>query len=174
MAVTSPPWPATGPSAGEARSSSPSERRALPARADSTGPTSASGPERPSVSCCSSEASRHLCTAAARAECGRGRSRSRPPTRYRPGRFLLTAPVGRGAGSILRRVPSPPTITPVFVADLLADDERMPLYVHVIDHSDARVLVDTGMTELHAAVADLDPRLRPLSEHFDLDGIDIV
>jgi hypothetical protein len=23
----------------------------------------------------------------------------------------------------------------------------MPLYVHVIDHPDARVLVDTGMTE---------------------------
>jgi N-acyl homoserine lactone hydrolase len=51
----------------------------------------------------------------------------------------------------------------------------MPVYVHVIDHPDARVLVDTGMTELHPAVADLDPRLRPLSEQdFDLAGIDIV
>ena len=67
------------------------------------------------------------------------------------------------------------TITPVRVADLLADGERMPLYVHVIDHPDARVLVDTGMTELHPAVADLDPRLSPLSEQdFDLAGIDIV
>ncbi len=28
----------------------------------------------------------------------------------------------------------------------------------------ARVLVDTGMTELHPAVADLDPRLSPLSK----------
>ena len=55
------------------------------------------------------------------------------------------------------------TITPVRVADLLAEGERMPVYVHVIDHPDARVLVDTGMTELHPAVADLDPRLRPLS-----------
>jgi N-acyl homoserine lactone hydrolase len=73
------------------------------------------------------------------------------------------------------RVPSPPTITPVRVADLLAEGERMPVYVHVIDHPDARVLVDTGMTELHPAVADLDPRLRPLSEQdFDLAGIDIV
>jgi hypothetical protein len=36
----------------------------------------------------------------------------------------------------------------------------MPVYVHVIEHPDARVLVDTGMTELHPAVADLDPRLR--------------
>ena len=72
-------------------------------------------------------------------------------------------------------MPSPLTITPIFVADLLAEDERMPLYVHVIDHPDARVLVDTGMTELHPAVADLDPRLRPLSEQdFDLAGIDIV
>src|SRR5437588_4073810 len=55
------------------------------------------------------------------------------------------------------------TITPVRVADLLAEGERMPVYVYVIDHPDARVLVDTGMTELHPAVADLDPRLRPLS-----------
>jgi N-acyl homoserine lactone hydrolase len=67
------------------------------------------------------------------------------------------------------------TITPVRVADLLAEGERMPVYVHVIDHPDARVLVDTGMTELHPAVADLDPRLCPLSEqNFDLAGIDIV
>src|SRR5262245_65689546 len=51
----------------------------------------------------------------------------------------------------------------------------MPLYVHVIDHPDARVLVDTGITELHPAVADLDPRLWPLSEQgFDLACIDIV
>src|SRR6266542_2155495 len=67
------------------------------------------------------------------------------------------------------------TITPVRVAELLAEGERMPVYVHVIDHPDARVLVDTGMTELHPAVADLDPRLRPLSrQDFDLAGIDIV
>src|SRR3989440_664734 len=71
--------------------------------------------------------------------------------------------------------PASITITPVRVADLLAEGERMPLYVHVIDHPDARVLVDTGMTELHPAVADLDPRLNPLSKQdFDLAGIDIV
>ena len=46
-----------------------------------------------------------------------------------------------------------PTITPFRVADLLAEDQRMPVYVHVIDHPGARVLVDTGMTELHPAVA---------------------
>ena len=67
------------------------------------------------------------------------------------------------------------TITPVFVADLHVEGERMPIYVHVIDHPDGRVLVDTGMTGLHPLLADMDPRLRPLSEQdFDLAGIDIV
>jgi len=71
---------------------------------------------------------------------------------------------------------STPTITPVLVADLLAEGERLPVYVHVIDHPDARVLVDTGMTQLHPAVADMDPRLTPLNEQtgFDLDSIDVV
>jgi N-acyl homoserine lactone hydrolase len=71
--------------------------------------------------------------------------------------------------------PSAVTITPVHVADLVAEGELMPVYVHVIDHPDGRVLVDTGMTELHPAGADLDPRLRPLSEQaFDLASIDVV
>jgi N-acyl homoserine lactone hydrolase len=78
-------------------------------------------------------------------------------------------------GRTTMHIPASITVTPVLVADLLAEDERMPVYVHVIDHPEARVLVDTGMTELHPAVADLDPRLRPLSEgDFDLAGIDIV
>ncbi len=67
------------------------------------------------------------------------------------------------------------TVTPILAADLYVEGERMPVYVHVIDHPDARVLVDTGMTELHPLVADMDPRLRPLNEQdFDLAGIDIV
>jgi len=67
------------------------------------------------------------------------------------------------------------TVTPVLVAGLLAEGEQMPVYVHVIDHPDGRLLVDTGMTELHPLVADMDPRLRPLSEQdFDLAGIDFV
>jgi N-acyl homoserine lactone hydrolase len=67
------------------------------------------------------------------------------------------------------------TVTPVHVADLIAEGELMPVYVHVIDHPDARVLVDTGMTELHPLVADMDPRLTPLStQDFDIAGIDIV
>src|SRR5215212_6549443 len=51
--------------------------------------------------------------------------------------------------------PASITVTPVFVADLHVEGERMPIYVHVIDHPDARVLVDTGMTELHPALADM-------------------
>jgi N-acyl homoserine lactone hydrolase len=71
--------------------------------------------------------------------------------------------------------PSAFTVTPVFVADLHVEGERMPVYVHVIDHPDGRVLVDTGIKELHPAVADMDPRLRPFVEQgFDLAGIDIV
>ena len=69
----------------------------------------------------------------------------------------------------------PITITPILVADLLAGDARMPVYVHVIDHPQARILVDTGMTDLHPAVADMDPQLTPLTaQDFDIAGIDIV
>jgi N-acyl homoserine lactone hydrolase len=71
--------------------------------------------------------------------------------------------------------PASISITPVQVADLLAEGERMPVYVHVVEHPDGRVLVDTGMTELHPDGADMDPRLRPLSEQdFDLASIDMV
>jgi N-acyl homoserine lactone hydrolase len=69
--------------------------------------------------------------------------------------------------------PAAITVTPVHVGDLV--DVGMPIYVHVIDHPEARVLVDTGLTQLHPAVADLDPRIRPLNEQdFDLERIDIV
>ncbi|GAB3067088.1 N-acyl homoserine lactonase family protein [Pedococcus soli] len=72
--------------------------------------------------------------------------------------------------------PSPVTVTPVLAAELLADDGRMPVYVHVIDHPEGRVLVDTGMTRLHPAVADMDPRVFPLDSQpdFDVAGIDMV
>jgi N-acyl homoserine lactone hydrolase len=66
-------------------------------------------------------------------------------------------------------------VTPIHVADLVADGDLMPVYVHVIDHPDARVLVDTGMTALHPLVADMDPRLCPLdTQDVDLGSIDIV
>jgi N-acyl homoserine lactone hydrolase len=51
---------------------------------------------------------------------------------------ILRAWKGCGVGS-------PPTITPVLVAELLVEGERMPVYVHVIDHPDGRVLVDTHL-----------------------------
>lgn len=71
---------------------------------------------------------------------------------------------------------APITVTPMLVADLFVEGERMPLCVHIIDHPDARILVDTGMTELHpATVAAFNPRLYPLSEQgIDLASIDIV
>ena len=51
----------------------------------------------------------------------------------------------------------------------------MPVFVHVIDHPDARVLVDTGLTQLHPLVADMDPRLRwPGKDELDPDTIDMV
>jgi N-acyl homoserine lactone hydrolase len=63
----------------------------------------------------------------------------------------------------------------LLVAELLVEGERWPVYVHVIDHPDARVLIDTGMTELRPEVADMDPRLMPLTEQdLDLAAIDIV
>src|SRR3954452_11450712 len=78
-------------------------------------------------------------------------------------------------GPLTMNAPASIPITPIRVPALLAEDERMPLNVHVIDHPDARVLVDTGITELHPAVADMDPRLQPLNEQdLDLAGIDIV
>lgn len=40
-------------------------------------------------------------------------------------------------------------IAPILVADLHVEGEVLPVYVHVIDHPAARVLIDTGMTELH-------------------------
>jgi N-acyl homoserine lactone hydrolase len=91
--------------------------------------------------------------------------------------FFSAVSVSRAIGATVGRlaVASPPTIAPVLVAELLVEGERWPVYVHVIDHPDARVLVDTGMTELHPEVADLDPRLLPLSKQtFDLAGIDVV
>ncbi len=68
------------------------------------------------------------------------------------------------------------TVTPVRVATLfVGEEERMPLYVHLIEHPEGRVLVDTGLTELHPAVADMDPQLEPLTEKgIDLSGITAV
>lgn len=68
------------------------------------------------------------------------------------------------------------TVTPIVVAELHVEGEVMPVCVHVIDHPEGRVLVDTGMTERHpAVVAAFDPQLFPLDEQeFDVAGVDIV
>ena len=55
------------------------------------------------------------------------------------------------------------TVTPYLVADLLAGDERMSVNVHVIDHRDARILVDTGVRGPHPLAADMEPRGHGLS-----------
>ena len=87
----------------------------------------------------------------------------------------MTAPTPPSSSAPTVNAPAEITITPFLVADLQAEDARMPVYVHVIDHPDARVLVDTGMTALHPLVDDLDPRVFPWSEQgVDLAGIDIV
>jgi N-acyl homoserine lactone hydrolase len=71
--------------------------------------------------------------------------------------------------------PSGITVTPVFVADFHIEGERMPVYVHLIDHPHGRVLVDTGMTQLHPLLDDMEPRLWPLDQQdLDLDAIDMV
>ena len=72
-------------------------------------------------------------------------------------------------------MPTGPSVTPVLVAHLVAEGERMPVVVHLIDHPDGRVLVDTGLTDLHAAVDDMDPQLVPVSAWaFDPASIDLV
>ena len=72
--------------------------------------------------------------------------------------------------------PTSITVTPILVADLQVEGEVMPVYVHLIDHPAGRVLVDTGMTELHPLLDDMAPRLYPLDEQegFDVAAIDIV
>ena len=51
----------------------------------------------------------------------------------------------------------------------------MPVYVHLIEHPQGRVLVDTGFTELHPAVDDMEPRIFPLDTlDLDLASVDMV
>lgn len=67
------------------------------------------------------------------------------------------------------------TVTAIRVAELIPEGHTMPVNVHLIEHPDARVLVDTGLTQLHPAIADMDPRLYPLSEQdFDIESVDII
>jgi len=49
-------------------------------------------------------------------------------------------------------------VRPVHVADVLAEGEPWPGYLHVIEHSDGRILVDTGMID---STPELDEEWRP-------------
>lgn len=63
------------------------------------------------------------------------------------------------------------SVTPIRVATLLVGpDERLPVNVHMIEHPEGRILVDTGLTESHPAVADMEPVLAPLDRN---DGVDL-
>jgi N-acyl homoserine lactone hydrolase len=67
------------------------------------------------------------------------------------------------------------TVTPVHVADLMADGYLMPVYVHVIHHPQGRVLVDTGLTTTHPLVEDMDPRIDPRGiREIDPASVDVV
>ena len=69
------------------------------------------------------------------------------------------------------------TITPVYVADLLVDlpDVHMPVYVHVVEHPEGRILVDTGLTESDPLVDDMEPKPVPLDQQdFDIGSITAV
>lgn len=67
----------------------------------------------------------------------------------------------------------PTTVTPIKVGELGAVE--MPIFVHVVDHPAGRILVDTGLAELHPLVEDMQPSIAPLDRQgFDLDSVDIV
>jgi N-acyl homoserine lactone hydrolase len=70
----------------------------------------------------------------------------------------------------------PVTVTPIHIADLHVEGEVMSVNVHLIDHPEGRVLVDTGMTELHPLLDDMAPLLYPLSgrDDFDVASVDMV
>ena len=66
-------------------------------------------------------------------------------------------------------------VTPIHVADFFISADVMPVYVHLIEHPQGRVLVDTGFTELHPAVDDMEPRIFPLDTlDLDLASVDMV
>src|SRR5262249_10293773 len=75
----------------------------------------------------------------------------------------------------LAAVLSSEDIRPLRVADVVAWGEPWPVYVHLVEHPDGRVLVDTGMTELHEYGAEFEPTLYPLTDQdLDLSSVDVV
>ena len=62
------------------------------------------------------------------------------------------------------------TVTPIHVADFDIEGEVMPVYVHLIEHPEGRVLVDTGFTALHPAIEDM----RPTLVAWDAPAVDMV
>ena len=66
-------------------------------------------------------------------------------------------------------------VTPIHVADLHVEGAVMPVCVHLIDNPHGRILVDTGFTELHPAVSDMQPTVYPLDKgDLDLASVDLI
>jgi N-acyl homoserine lactone hydrolase len=90
----------------------------------------------------------------------------------------VTADRGRDAGLAAGAVNvAGISITPVYVADLLVDlpDVHMPVYVHVVEHPQGRILVDTGLTESDPLADDMEPQVQPLNRQgFDIGSITAV
>ncbi len=62
-------------------------------------------------------------------------------------------------------------IHPIRYGDVLFEGEWLPMVVHVIEHPEGRVLVDTGMVTSHAEVADWEVRFTPINELVDVGEI---
>ena len=54
-----------------------------------------------------------------------------------------------------------PAINAHLAADLIADGERMPVFVWTIDHPAGRVLVDTGLIDSRPEIEDMSPTPHP-------------
>jgi N-acyl homoserine lactone hydrolase len=54
-----------------------------------------------------------------------------------------------------------PVINAHLAADLIADGERMPVFVWTIDHPAGRVLVDTGLIDTRPEIDDMSPTPHP-------------
>jgi N-acyl homoserine lactone hydrolase len=62
-------------------------------------------------------------------------------------------------------------IRPIRFGDVAFEGGRWPMYVHVIEHPDGLVLVDTGMLVSHPEIVDFDPHFTPLDSLVDPSSV---
>jgi N-acyl homoserine lactone hydrolase len=65
-------------------------------------------------------------------------------------------------------------IRPIRFGDVAFEGERWPMYVHVVEHPDGLVLVDTGMVEPHPETVEFDPSFTALDELVDVERVAVV